>query len=346
MPVIEYKCPNCGSSMIFDVDSGKLSCESCGRQDNILQIPDLLTNYVFSAEDVTKEYHCNNCGAVIMTEAETSATSCSFCDSPVVLSDRLSGKLAPAKIIPFTVSKEETVKAFRKWCKRGIFTPGSFKPADRIKKLTAMYVPFWLYDLHNNVEVHATGKKVSSYTSGDYEYTDTQYYDVYRKLRLNYVKVPIDAAEKMNDELMDQLEPFPYDRLEDFKTAYLSGYIAEKYSYNEQELFPRVKRKINEYINDYIDDTMTEYDSVSYNDVQVDTDLKRAEYALFPVWIVLYDYKKAEHTFALNGRTGKVVGKPPVSRLKVTAWYTGISAILFISLQQLTSWLMGGEVPW
>ncbi len=346
MPVIEYKCPNCGSSMVFDADSGKLTCESCGRQDNILQIPDLLTHYVFSAEDAGKEYHCNNCGAAIMTEAATSATSCSFCDSPVVLSDRLSGNLAPAKIIPFTVSEEQAVKAFRKWCKRGIFTPARFKPANRIKKMTGIYVPFWLYDLHNQVEVRATGKKVSTYSSGDYEYTDTKHYDVYRKIRLNYVKVPVDAAEKMNDGLMDQLEPFPYDRLKEFNTAYLSGYIAEKYSYNEQELYPRVKQKIREYINDYIEDTVSEYDSVSYDDIRVDTDLKQAEYALFPVWIVLYDYQKAEHAFALNGRTGKVAGKPPVSRMKVAAWYAGISAVLFFSLQQLTTWLMGGGLPW
>ncbi|MEC0371782.1 TFIIB-type zinc ribbon-containing protein [Paenibacillus chibensis] len=346
MPVLEYKCPGCGSGMVFDVDSGKLTCSGCGRQDNILQIPDVLTSYVFSEEDVAKEYCCNNCGAVIIADHETSATTCKFCDSPVVLSERLTGKLAPAKIIPFTVSEEEAVKAFRKWCKRGLFTPARFKPADRIKKLTAMYVPFWLYNLHSDVEVQATGKKNNTYTSGDYEYTDTKYYDVYRKICLEYVKVPVDAAEKMDDRLMDHLEPFPYDRLEDFSTAYLSGYIAEKYSYNEKELFPRVKTKIREYIDDYIDGTMSEYDSVSYQDISIDTRTQQAQYVLLPVWIVLYDFDKTEHTFALNGRTGKVAGKPPVSRFKVTCWFTGISALFFISLQELSSWIIDGRLPW
>lgn len=346
MPVIEYKCPNCGSSMIFDADSGKLTCQSCGRKDNIFQIPDLLTKQGFTSEDPAKEYHCNNCGAVIMTDAETSATSCSFCDSPVVLSDRLSGDLAPAKIIPFTISKEEAVKAFRKWCKRGILTPVGFMSGNRIKKITGVYVPFWLYDLNNDVEVHATGINVSSYTSGNYEYTDTDYYDVYRRIQLNYLKVPVDAADKMNDLLMDQLEPFPYDRLEDFKTPYLSGYIAEKYFYNEKELYDRVEDKVYDYIDSYIDGTVTEYDSVSYDDVTVDTELIQAQYVLLPVWIVLYDYDKSEHTFALNGRTGKVAGKPPVSKLKVTAWFAGIAAVTFFSLQQLTAYLMEGGLPW
>ena len=35
MNVIEYKCPNCGSGMVFDSEKGTLSCNYCGRQDEI-----------------------------------------------------------------------------------------------------------------------------------------------------------------------------------------------------------------------------------------------------------------------------------------------------------------------
>ncbi|UNK18782.1 TFIIB-type zinc ribbon-containing protein [Paenibacillus sp. N3/727] len=343
MPVIEYKCPNCGSGMVFDVETGMLSCHSCGRKDNIEKISDPLTKNVFSEEDKAREYHCNSCGAVIMTDAETSATSCSFCGSAVVLGDRLTGKLAPAKIIPFSISKEQAMKAFRKWCRKGILTPRGFMSADRIKGITGLYVPFWLYDLHNDVEVHGRGTKVSSYTSGDYEYTETDYYEIYRKICLDYVKVPIDAAEKMNDDLMDKLEPFPYDRLEDFKTPYLAGYIAEKYSYDDEELLPRAKEKIYKYIDSYIDSTVDEYDGVSYSDVQIDTEIERADYVLLPVWVVLYKYNKSEYTFAMNGQTGKVVGKPPISKAKVTAWFAGISGIIFLALQLVAFLILGGE---
>ncbi|MBW4840904.1 MAG: TFIIB-type zinc ribbon-containing protein, partial [Paenibacillaceae bacterium] len=102
MPVIEYKCPSCGSGMTFDSTTGMLSCPSCGRKDNIEQIPDPLKQQVF-AEDEVREYHCESCGAVIVTEPETSATTCSFCGSAVVLSDRLTGKLAPQQVIPFAI---------------------------------------------------------------------------------------------------------------------------------------------------------------------------------------------------------------------------------------------------
>ncbi|MFD0677000.1 MULTISPECIES: TFIIB-type zinc ribbon-containing protein [unclassified Paenibacillus] len=340
MNVIEYKCPNCGSGMIFDPETGMLSCHSCGRKDNIEQFPDPLGQQAVSPEEV-QEYHCTSCGAVIITEAETAATVCSFCDSAVVLGDRLSGKLAPGLVIPFSISKEKAIKAFRKWCKNGLLTPGGFMSADRIKGMTGMYIPFWLYELHNNVEVNGHATRVRIYTEGDYRYTETQHFDIYRKLQLNYLRVPIDSSEKMNDMLMDKLEPFPYDQLRSFKTPYLAGYVAEKYSYTDTEMLPRAKNKIREYIESSISSAVSEYSSVSFTNKEIDTRVKNVDYCLLPVWVVHYGFNKLEYTFAMNGQTGKVVGKPPISKVKVAAWFAGISSVSFLSLK-LISWMMGG----
>ncbi|MBO2944413.1 TFIIB-type zinc ribbon-containing protein [Paenibacillus sp. F411] len=342
MPVIAYKCPNCGSGMNYDSESGMLSCPSCGRKDNIEAIPDPLTQEVFTEGEV-KQYSCTSCGAVLMTEPETSATRCSFCGSAVVLGDRLSGALAPAWVIPFAISKAQAEEAFRKWCRKGLLTPRGFMKASRIKGMTGIYVPFWLYDLHNRVEVHAQAIKVRTYTRGDYRYTETDHYKVYRKLVLDLTKLPVDAAEKMNDELMDKLEPFPYEQLKDFKTPYLAGYIAEKYSYDDKELLPRAERRIRSYIDDYIASTITGYTHVTYGDTSIDTSVEQAKYALFPVWMVYYDYNSAEHTFAMNGQTGKIVGKPPISKAKVFGWFAGVSGAAFVALR-LASWTMGGSL--
>lgn len=340
MEVIDYKCPSCGSSMVFDSATGTLSCRSCGRQDNIEQMQDPLAQKVFTGEEV-KQYHCNNCGADLITEAETAATVCSFCGSSVVLADRLSGTLAPALVIPFAISKEEAAAAFRKWCGNGKLTPRGFMTADRIKGITGLYVPFWLYELHNDVQVKARATKVRTYRQGDYQITETQHYDVYRKIKVNYVRVPLDASEKMNDQLMDKLEPFPYAQLKDFKTPYLAGYIAEKYSYTDGQLLPRAKEKIQRFIDDYVQSTMNGYTTVHIENKQVATPFHQAEYALLPVWVVHYDYNRLEYTFAMNGQTGKVVGKPPLSKARMLQWAAGIAGISFVSLK-LLSWAMGG----
>ncbi|MCM3653305.1 TFIIB-type zinc ribbon-containing protein [Metabacillus litoralis] len=338
--VIQYKCPNCGDDMAFDSESGKLSCHSCGRKDNIESFKDEFIVTTFS-EDEAKEYICNNCGAVVITDADTTATSCSFCGAGVVLGDRLSGALAPAKVIPFTVSKEEAMDAFRKWCKNGRLTPRGFMTADRIKGITGIYVPFWMYDLESAAKINAVGTKVRTYTQGEYIYTETSYYDVYRDIKMNYVKVPVDASEKMNDEMMDKLEPYDYRSLKKFKTPYLAGYFAEKYNYNDDELLSRVKSKVNSYINSYISSTITGYASVQYKNQDIETKKKHSYYVLLPIWMIYYDYDKHEHTFAMNGQTGKVVGKPPISFGKVAAWFGGVASSTFIVLK-LVSYLLGG----
>lgn len=340
--VIHYKCPNCGANMRFDATTGKLTCHSCGREDNIEAFPEEFIRTTFS-EDDAKEYHCENCGAVLITEKETSATTCSFCGAGVVLLDRLSGELAPAKVIPFTISKEQAIKAFKTWCKNGLLTPRDFMTADRIKGITGMYVPFWLYDLNSSVQVSALGTRVRTYTKGDYRYTETSHYDIYRDINLDYLKIPVDASEKMKDELMDRLEPYNYDGIKDFKTPYLAGYIAEKYNYDDMELLPRAKSKISNYIESYIHSTVTGYSSVSFREKDINITQKTAYYTLLPVWILFYDYNKTEYIFAMNGQTGKVVGKPPISQGKILGWFGGIFGGTFVVLK-IISLIMGGSL--
>lgn len=326
--------------MNFDSESGALSCKACGRHENIENYPEELKTARFT-EDETNEYHCENCGAVLITAAETTAMNCSFCGAGVVIADRLSGQLAPAKVIPFTISKQEATEAFQKWCRKGLLTPKGFMSADRIKSIVGMYVPFWLFDLNSKVQVNAVCTRVRTYTEGDYIYTETKYYDAFRDINLDYVKIPVDASEKMNDELMDKLEPFPYDQLKDFKTPYLAGYLAEKYNFSDEDLLPRAKDRISGYIDSYISSTLTGYHSVNYTNKQIDTKSVKSDYVLLPVWMVSYDYNHSEHTFAMNGQTGKVVGKPPISTSKVAMWFSGIAAGSFLALK-CVSFLMGG----
>lgn len=364
--VVQYKCPNCGADMAFDSTTGMLHCDSCGRNDTIDAMPkkdntgytdkknsnhtsfeddktkDFSYSHVFDENDAT-EYQCKNCGAVLITEKDTTATTCSFCGAGVVLSDRLSGSLAPSKVIPFSINKQQAQDAFRSWCKKGLLTPKGFMTANRIKSITGLYVPFWLYDLNGRGNADATCTRVRTYSKGDYIYTETSYFHVYRQVDLNYMKVPVDASEKMNDELMDKLEPYHYDNLKDFNMPYLAGYIAEKYNYDDKGLFPRVQSRVGNYVNSYIESTISGYHSTIYNQKNIQISPKRADYALFPVWMVCYDYKQSEHTFAMNGQTGKIVGKPPLSLGKMAAWFGGISSVSFIIIK-IVALIMGGEL--
>lgn len=351
--VVQYKCPNCGADMAFDSATGMLHCDSCGRNDNIDSMPKQNTtesNNSYTAhasrqfsDNEVNQYHCKNCGAVLITEKDTTATTCSFCGAGVVLADRLSGNFAPAKVIPFSINKQQAQEAFKTWCKKGLLTPKGFMTADRIKSITGLYVPFWLYDLNGLGEADANCTKVRTYSQGEYICTETSHYHVYRQVDLTYLKIPTDASEKMDDDLMDKLEPYHYDDLKDFNMPYLAGYIAEKYNYDDQQLYPRIEARVETYVDNYIQSTIQGYTTTSYNRKNINIHQKKADYVLFPVWMVCYDYKQSEHIFAMNGQTGKIVGKPPLSIGKIAAWFTGISSVSFLIIK-LIAVLSGGNL--
>jgi len=368
--VVQYKCPNCGADMAFDSSSGMLHCDSCGRNDSIDTMPkqdntednsntadihidptfmddngsdDEEREHKLFDEDEVTQYQCKNCGAVLITDKDTTATTCSFCGAGVVLGDRLSGSLAPAKVIPFSINKQQAQEAFRSWCRKGLLTPKGFMTANRIKSITGLYVPFWLYDLNGRGEADANCTIVRSYPSGEYIYTETKHYHVFRQVDLNYLKVPADASEKMNDELMDKLEPYHYNNLKEFNMPYLAGYLAEKYNYDDKQLYPRIQSRVEKYVDSYIQSTITGYTSTIYNKKNINIKQKHADYVLLPVWMVCYDYKQSEHTFAMNGQTGKIVGKPPLSKGKLAAWFGGISGVSFLIIK-IIALIMGGSL--
>lgn len=356
--VLQHKCPNCGADMVFDPNSGMLSCESCDTQENIANMPkidpddtdEVMGDYEevktsssfqsFEDEDA-RQYCCPNCGAVVISMEEALSTICTFCGAGMILGDRLGGDLAPAKLLPFTITKQQAQDAFKRWSKKGLLTPKGFADADRIKNITGLYVPFWLYDLNGQGEAGATCTKVRTYQEGDYDVTETKYYDIYRKVQVNYLKVPVDASTKMDDDAMDKLEPFHYNDLKDFNTPYLSGFYAEKNDYTDKELFPRVEKRAVNFVEDYIKGTIHGYTSTNFLYTDIHIQQKHAEYTLLPIWLVCYDYKNAEHNFMMNGQTGKIVGKPPLSIERILKWFLGLSFI-FLMIFKIIVYIIGG----
>lgn len=327
--------------MVYDAETSTLHCDNCGRNDDIKDFPEENINREFTDSD-GHEYHCENCGAILLTDDDTTATTCSFCGAAMVIADRLSGVMAPSKIIPFKISKEKAQEAFKKWCGNGKLTPKDFMTADRIKNISGMYIPFWLYDLNTRVQARGRGTKVRTYRQGNYMYTETRHFDVYRDLDMHYVKVPVDASLKMDDGLMDRVEPYDYSAMDEFRTGYLAGYTAEKYNYTENELLPRVKGKVEGYVGSYLNSTATSYSTINFIDKDIDTRNKHAYYSLLPIWMVYYDYEGREYVFAMNGQTGKVVGEPPISKKRTFLRFLVTVLGSFILVKVLIMILLGG----
>lgn len=328
--VIDFKCPMCAGVMRYDSESGKLTCDSCGYQKDIEETEAEIADV--REDDGEREYICDSCGAVLVTEPEVSATTCPYCGSHVALGGRLAGELTPDMVIPFSVSKDEAKAAFKKWAKNGLLTPRDFMTERRLGQITGVYVPFWLYDMEVTAQATCLCTKKRSHRRGDYIIHETDYYQVYRKADLNYLKVPADASVKMDDATMDYLEPYHYSELKEFRPDYLAGYQAERYSADADELEGRVKSRIRTFAEKYLAETITGYSTTTYNSRECVATRGKEYYALLPVWTLQYKYKGEERLYAMNGQTGKVVGDPPISKAKVAKWvailYGGSFALL------------------
>lgn len=330
-----YKCPNCGGNMLFDPKKKLLVCESCGstKKSNEVNESEVKEEDNKSEENGVVHYKCPSCGAELVTDQYTSATICAYCGSPNIIEDRLNANFKPDRIIPFKYDRDYTIKAIRKWCNDGIFSPADLLSKSNLDKVTGVYVPFWLYDIYTNTDMSAKATKVRVYRRGDTEYTETSRYDVYRNVDAEFNKIPADASIKMDDQLMDLIEPFNYSELTNFEVSYMSGYMAEKYNYTSEELENRAIRRTDKYSTDLARGTISGYDSVSVLSSDVRSNIENSEYVLLPVWIYNYRYNKKDYKFIMNGQTGKIIGKPPISKARIFGVYLSSAIAVFLILK-------------
>lgn len=368
--VITYQCPNCGAAMAFDGKTGKLYCENCRtlltveeyerdrkaegqqayQQTAYGQTAYEQTAYEQTAYEQTAYeqeeadsdtismhmYHCPSCGAELMTDENTAALICTFCGNPGLISDRMSGVRKPKSVIPFRITKDQAVERFRKWTKGGLLTPGSFTSEQTIEKITGMYVPYWLFDYHVNVEMHARGTRSYAARRGNTEYIYTDHYAIYRDMHTDFEKAPADASRGMDDAVMESIEPYDYGELREFDMGYLSGYLAEKYNMPSDQVEPRVRGRIQSAAVGMTRNTINKYETVTVTDSQVSFRKKKVEYAMMPVWVLNYRYHDKNYSFTLNGQTGKINGKLPISAGKIAMWFGLITAGSFVVSMAVT----------
>ena len=334
--LLEYKCPCCHGAINFDSGIQKMKCPYCDtefdvealkEQDEVLQEDDLqwdTEGQQWDESDEMRRYVCNFCGGEILTEATTAATSCPYCDNPVVMSGNLAGDLRPDYVIPFKLDKEAAKKALQEHLQGKRLLPNVFKQENHIDEIKGVYVPFWLFAADADADVRFHGKKVRSWSSGNTTYTETSHYRITRAGSLGFDNVPVDGSSKMPDDLMESLEPFHMDEAVDFQTAYLAGYLADKYDVSVEESIQRANERIKRSAEEAMRNTVNGYTSVETESSFVSCRHGKSRYALYPVWLLHTTWNGQKFTFAMNGQTGKFVGNLPMDRTKFWSWLIGL----------------------
>ena len=136
----------------------------------------------------------------------------------------------------------------------------------------------------------------------------------------------------MADDLMEPIEPFKISASVDFQTAYLSGYLADKYDVSEKESINRAHDRMKKSAEEVLADTVQGYASVVPENTNVNISGGKAQYALYPVWILNTTWKDKKYIFAMNGQTGKMTGDLPIDRGIYLKWLAGLTAVFTVVL--------------
>lgn len=329
----------------FDSKTQKLKCPYCDTEIDIEGFQELEkektqdglddmtwesqagTAWGEGEEESLNVYVCKSCGGEITADANTAATSCPFCGNPVVMQGKLSGNLRPDYVIPFKMDKKAAKEAYKKHLQGKRLLPKVFKDENHIDEIKGMYVPFWLFDADVDASIRYKGTKTRFWSDSKYDYTETSYFSISRDGNIGFSHVPVDGSTKMADNLMESIEPFDFQEAVDFQTAYLAGYLADKYDVSEQESVQRANARIKASTEDSFRETIHGYESVLVENSNIRLLGGKAKYALYPVWILNTSWRGKNYTFAMNGQTGRMVGDLPVDKNALWRWRLGITAV-------------------
>lgn len=354
----EYKCPSCGYMLKFDPESGKLVCHSCGNKydveamDAYKEADNSSEEFDWSAYkkdfetnehiDDMNVYVCKSCGATIEADKTTAATTCPYCGNNVILDDRLSGGLKPNAIIPFKIMPKDVPGMIRRFCKGKHLLPKGFFKYNIVGKLQGVYIPFWLYDCHMDGRMMFNAVRIRSYRMGAYDCTETMHFLLERDGEMSFAHIPVDASERMDNDLMDSVEPFDFSEMVDFEKGYLSGFIADRYDTDPEVEMPRASLRMKNSATQAYMSTTPFYTNVNIRSNNVKICDPAVKYVLLPVYLLNCTYKGRKYRYAINGQTGKIVGELPISKKKMALWGLAVGGGSFAALFAIFFNLMGG----
>ena len=340
----KLKCPACKTELNNEDMSGEATCPGCGAE---FQMEDLRAyaaqmankgednmNWDIEAggqwqegeADGLRIYTCKQCGGEIVADETTGATHCPYCDNPVVLTGHFAGLLKPDLVIPFKVDKKAAIAALQNHYKGKRLLPKVFKDQNHIEEVKGLYVPVWLFDADADANVEYKATRVHRWSDSEYNYTETRHYAVIRGGGIGFENVPVDGSTKMDDTLMESIEPFDISGAVPFKSAYLPGYMADKYDVDAEASIGRANERIKKSTEDAFWSTVQGYDTVMPVDSNINLQNGRARYALYPVWILNTNWMGKKFTFAINGQTGKIAGDLPMDKGAFWKYLVGVTA--------------------
>lgn len=340
------KCDGCGANMIFDPDSQKLYCPHCGSNKELVDngtaseisiLQGFSKDREYGEQDGAVVFRCSNCGASVVISDGKTATHCPFCGTAhVQKTDDLAG-LKPNGLIPFSFGEEKAIGLSKEWAKKRFFAPKKFKKHLASDNVNGVYTPCFTFDSYTTSSYEGKIGKIRTRTVGsgknrrtetwvEWRYIHGTFYD-------NFDDVLVTAGSKFDQKKLDKISPYQTNDSKVYEKKYMLGFMAYKYDNDFEDCWSFAKSRMDKAIEKAILSQYS-YDQLAYINVSTSHERVTYKYVMLPVYVGNFNFKKKLYNFYVNGNSGKVWGKTPVSPLKVALTVLcGIAALAgFVAL--------------
>ncbi len=286
------------------------------------------------------DIECENCGAELVVEAYLKTVECPYCTShSIVERPPTTGREEPTFGLAFQVEAERARAAVERWLKsRGLFAHSGLKAAT-LETVRGVYVPAYLYGAVAEADYSASIGE--NYTVTE-RYTDskgrrrsrrrtkTEWRDLSGRYARYVVDVLVTASRGIPNAELEAVEPFDLRGLRRYAPAMLSGWIAEEPSLPREGCRREAHAETIERMGRWLEEFMP---GDSHRDLAYECEVRDEliDLVLLPLWVFAarYDPAKPPVRVLLNGQTGAIAGKVPLSPVKIAVAVTlGLSIAL------------------
>lgn len=325
-----FPCPSCGGQLVYNVKTHAMKCRSCGSAFPA----DEYKSQEFRPE--REVISCPNCGGEVSAPSLDGMNFCPYCGTEITNAERFSEKGYPALIIPFGVSKKKTISIYKDMTGKVPFLPDELKSEDGLKSFVGLYTPYWIYDFRADGQISLPVSK--STRRGDYVYNYKA--DLVTDLGCD-MSIGIDASQTLDDTVSEKIEPFNYDKLEDFNPNYMAGFYAENSTVNPsvykkvsadkagKAIYDRLEKEADDNDGYSIDDSFTNH---TEDIIKSHITRKEKKYrgAYLPIWFLTTKKNNRVAYTVINGQTGAAYSDLPVDIPKYLLGSVALSVIIAI----------------
>lgn len=355
MEETDRKCPQCGATMDFSPETGGLFCPYCEHSEEVAGNGE---NGADTAEELDflhaeergncdwgakkKTVICKSCGAQSVYDALQISDECPYCGSNQVMEAKDVNTLAPNGVCPFQITEKKASANFKTWLKNKLFCPSAAKKSAKPEGFKGIYLPYWTFDSATHSSYTAKYGKDRTVTDKDGNFrTVTDWYRTAGDYSEAFDDELVCATSTHDVDMLKRIEPYRTADNKSYRPEYVAGFVSERYSIGLDAGWQKAKASLNDKIKDGIEEQIKRrYNADRVSNLSFSTVYSKVtyKYLLLPLWLSSFQYKQKVYQFLVNGQTGKVGGKTPVSALRVA-----IAVALGIAVVALIIWMFSNS---